>query len=140
MLKVPSPYQLLCAFLGFERPFDLARMEEDGRVAIALQHLVLHAFVAGRVSALAGGRVDQNFSLGHAGSGIEKELSALQLEGAMGGVQTAVQLPVNFGLRRVELRSSGPGSCACASWELRTTKAAMMLDLLFFSTYLVPYA
>ena len=77
-------------------------------ITIALQNLFLHAFVAGRVSALAGGRVHQNFSLGHAGRGVEKELAALQLEGAMGGVQAAAKLPVNLGLRRIEQDFQAP--------------------------------
>src|ERR1700733_9199080 len=75
--------QALRAFSSFERAFDFGRMIKDGRVTIALQNLALHAFVAGCVSALAGGCVHQNLAFGHARFRIEKELTALQLEGAM---------------------------------------------------------
>ena len=89
MLKVPTPTRLLHPFPRRELAFDLAGMEKDGRIAIALQHLVLHAFVAGLVSTLAGGCVDQDLPLGHARCRVEKELAALQLEGAMRVVQAA---------------------------------------------------
>ena len=101
MLKVPSACNSCVASPDLKGAFNLGRMEEDGGIAIALQHLVMHAFVAIRVAALAGGCVDQNLSLGHPGCRVEKELAALQLEGAVDSVQAA-QLPVDLGLGRVE--------------------------------------
>ncbi len=85
-----------------ELSFDLAGMEKDGGIAIALQNVLLHAFVAGLVSALAAGCIDQDLALGNAGCRVEKELAALQLEGAMGRVQAPAEGPVDLGLRRIE--------------------------------------
>jgi hypothetical protein len=80
-------HQLLGASSSLEGPFNFGRMEKDSRITIALQRLVLHAFVAGRVSTFAGGCVDQNFSLRQSRCRIEEELAGLQLEGATDRVQ-----------------------------------------------------
>src|SRR5271154_3252589 len=77
-------------------------MEEDGRIAIALQHLTLHALVTVGIATLARGCVHQNLSLGHSRCRVEEELATLQLEGAVRAVQVTAKLPVNFCLRRVE--------------------------------------
>src|ERR1700733_7001408 len=101
-VECAHPDQILRCVSRFECALDLARMEEDGWIAIAFQYFVLHALVAGRVSALPSGCVDQDLPLSHARGGIEEQLPALQLEGAVGGMQAAAQRPVNLSLRRIE--------------------------------------
>ena len=115
-----------------ERPFDCGWMKEDSRITIALQHFVLHAFVAGRVSTLAGGRVHQNLSFGHSRFGVEKKLTALQLERAMDRVQAGAKLPVNFGLRRIEQDLQALILRLCQWALMMTDNAAMMLAMRIF--------
>src|SRR6267154_6673024 len=95
------PGEVLRAFSDFERALDFSGVIEDRRVTVALQNLVLHAFVAVCVSALTGGRIHENFAFSQARFGVEEELTALELEGAMDRMQTS-ELPTNFGLRRIE--------------------------------------
>ena len=94
--------QFLGSLSGFERAFEVRRMEEDGGITIALQHLILHSFVASGISTLAGGRVHEDLSLGDTGRRVENELSTLQLESSLGWVQAAAYLPVNLGLCWIE--------------------------------------
>ena len=94
--------QVLGSLSGFERAFEVCRMEEDGGIAIALQNILLHAFIAGLVSALATGGVDQYLALRNAGCRVEKELPTLQFERSMGCVKASAEGPVDLSLRRIE--------------------------------------
>src|ERR1700727_1369411 len=97
------PHQILGCVSRFECTLDLAGMEEDGWVAIAFQHLVLHALVAGRVSALPGGCVDQNLSFYYSRYFIYEQRPSVLFEVSLGVMQNFTQRPVNFGLRRILL-------------------------------------
>ena len=70
------PHQVLGSVSRLEGSFELRGMEENSGIPVALEHLVLHALVAGRVAALTRRRVHQDFSLSHAGGGIEEEFPA----------------------------------------------------------------
>jgi len=52
-------------------------MEEDSGIAIALQHFLLHAFVASRVPTLPGSSIDKDLAFRHAGGGGLKKNSPL---------------------------------------------------------------
>ena len=96
------PGQILRAFSISEWALDLGRMIEDRRVTVALQNLVVHTFVAGSVPAFPRGCVHENFAFRHARFRVEKELTALQFEGAMNCVKTTPERPTNVGLCRIE--------------------------------------
>ena len=101
-VEYADSFQLLHPFYRPVLSFDLAGMEKDGGIAIALQNVLLHAFVAGLVAAFAAGCIDQDLALGNASCRIEKELAALQLEGAMGCMEAPAEGPADLSLRRIQ--------------------------------------
>ena len=67
----------------------------------------MHLGVAGTVSTLAAGRIHNDFAACISGRRIVGNRAALQLEGAMHGVQRGIQGPPNDGLGRVKMNLDG---------------------------------
>ena len=96
---------------------DVGGAEGDGGVLRAFEDGGVHALIAGGVAAFAAGGVDDDEAGGFAGSGIDFEGAALELEGAVDGVECGVEGPVDSGgcgvesdgERRLRLLREGAG-------------------------------
>ena len=89
--------------LGFDGSTgDSVGVEDDLRVTVAFEHVLVHAAVAGSAAAVSAFRVDHDFAGGLAGGEVVGYDAALEFELAADGVEDVTQREADVRLSGIE--------------------------------------
>ena len=85
-----------------ERSFHVIRSEDDVRIAITFENVVMHPLVPCLAATIAALSIDNDFPGAFAGCKTVVNRSPLQLERAVDGVKNVTQRELDSSLRRVQ--------------------------------------